>query len=313
MGPDAPKPVYVLCGSDAFLIDEAYRLLLSRIIGDADPQTSVRVFEVTAELSEVLDELRTIPFLAPRRAVIIRDAEAFVSAHREAMEKYLGSPAGSSTLILIVATWRKNTRLAKLVDKIGQAIDCNAPEVAALHGWVVKAAADRGKKIASDAAELLLAYRGADLAALDGEMEKLSLYLADREQITVEDIEKLVTATTGPGAFALTNAISAGDTAAALRALGGALTRRGEEFRVLGMIAWGLRRALSASQQLARNQEPTLRMPPAQARVFRAMLHRRPLEVINKDFRKLLAADLAMKTGTSPSTALQELVIALCA
>ena len=60
-----PKCVYVLYGSDAFLRDETRRALVQRIIGDADPQTAVTHFDAMAELAEVLDELRTLPFLAP--------------------------------------------------------------------------------------------------------------------------------------------------------------------------------------------------------------------------------------------------------
>ncbi|MHC4294951.1 MAG: DNA polymerase III subunit delta, partial [Planctomycetota bacterium] len=264
------------------------------------------------ELPEVLDELRTLPFLAPRRAVVVSDAAPFVSAHREAIESYLNAPSKTASLILLLTSFPRNTRLAKLVGKIGEAIECNAPEAGKLHGWLREAAAARGKKISSEAVELLLAYRGAEMGTLDEEIEKLALYVAERDRITGEDVGRLVASTSGAEAFELTNAITKGNAAAALKALAGSITRRGEEFKVLGMIAWYLRRALKASQELSAGKRPALKMPPQHASAFRAMLQRRNLKKLQGDFRKLLNADLAMKTGTNPNTALQQLVVQLC-
>lgn len=316
MGADDPKPVYVMYGSDAFLRDETRRTLIAEIIANADPQTALANFDATAELSQVLDELRTLPFLAPRRAVIVSDADAFVSAYRESLEKYLQSPSKASSLILIVSSWPKTTRLYKLVSKIGKAIDCTAPDERKLLAWIRNAAQKRHKKISPETGELLLAWRGADMAALDGELEKLSLYVGKRESITADDVSTLVTATAGPVAFALTNTVTRGKIPAALEALSRSITRRGEEFKILGMLGWYLRKALHAQQLIQSG------MPPGQAcktagvfyqqRDFLDMLRRRSVRVLQDDFRKLLSADLWLKTGADPTTVLQELIVALC-
>ncbi len=318
MTAEALKPVYVIHGSDAFLRDEYRRAVVGRIVGKSDPQTVVAQFDADAELSAVLDELRTMPFLAPRRAVIVSDAEAFVSAHRESLENYLNSPAQTSSLILMVASWPKTTRLYKLVDKIGEMFDCTAPDARNLTTWLAKAAGKRGKKLAPDAVQLLIEWCGADLAVLNTELEKLSIYVGQRPIITADDAAKLVSATAGPEAFALSNAITAGDTAGAVKSLAGAMTQRGEEFKLLGLIAWHLRRAMHA-QQLIQTGTPanqackSVRIFYNQQRAFMGLLQRRSLKTLQQDFRKLLAADLAMKTGTDAATALQQLVVGLCA
>ena len=53
-------------------------------------------------------------------------------------------------------------------------------------------------------------------------------------------------------------------------------------------------------------------MPYAQQNAFAAMLKRRPLRAFHDDFRKLIRADLAIKSGTEPTAAMQELVGQLC-
>ena len=306
------KPIYVLHGTDSFLRDGYRQQIVDSIVGDADPQLCVSSFEASAELAEVLDELRTPSFLAPCRVVIIRDGDAFVTSYREQLEKYLNSPASNAALVLIVNTWNRAWRISKLAAKIGHTFDCSAESGAKLTERVISFAKKREVRIGTQAAELLAQMIGADLAAIDSEIEKLSLYVGDRKIITVEDVEAIVTAAAGPAAFALTNAITVGDTGGALKALAGMLTRRGEEFRVLGSIGWHLRRALTAREEIDSGQTPQLRMPYPQKQAFMSYLNRRPSAKFQSDFRRLISADLALKTGARPEVALQMLLVGLC-
>jgi DNA polymerase III subunit delta len=310
------QPVYVLVGSDGFLLDAYRREIVETVLAGADPQTSLASYESSAELASVLDALRTLPFLAPRRLVVIRDADAFVTAHREALEEYLQSPVATASLVMMVSSFPKNTRLAKLVAKVGVIYDCKAPEIQKLDNWLVKSAGKRGKKIAPDAAQLLAQWVGGDLAQLDQEIEKLSLYVDPGDTITLDAVGRVVSAGGAAEAFALPNALTVGNAGQALNALGGMLTTRGEEFKTLGMIGWHLRRVVRAQQLVAGGQNPQAAMKAVKVfynqREFAALLQRRSMTKLADDFAKMLAADRAMKTGTDAKTALQLLVVGLC-
>ncbi|MCY2931461.1 MAG: DNA polymerase III subunit delta [Planctomycetota bacterium] len=314
MPEDTLYPVYVLYGPDEFLRDEHRHRIVASLIGQADPQTCVSSFDPTADLSAVLDELRTLPFLADRRVVILREADAFISAHRAAMEKYLEAPAKTASLILMVLSWRKDTRMAKLVAKIGQAIACSAGEGMSIPDWLRQSASRRKKKIDAAAAALLVQWVGADLACLDSEIEKLSLYVGERATITPDDVSRLVMASPIAADFALTNAITAGHRAAALGALAAMLNRRGDEFKIAGMLQWHLRRAIQTARAVAGGTplaQAMPRMPYEQQKAFGAYVTRRGLTGLQGDFRRLLAADLGMKSGLKAEAALQHLVICL--
>jgi len=314
MATAAFKPVYVLCGSDTFLQDHYRREVISRVIGQSDPQTCVAVFDGSddLELAQVMDELRTLPFLAPARAVVIRGADAFISKYRRKMEEYVDNPCETSALVLIVSSFSSGTRLAKSVAKVGDILDCRVPDDSSLHQWLTKAAGKRGKKIDRQCTSLLEQWLGRDLASQNAEMEKLCLYVGERQAITPDDVTAIVTATAGPAAFDLTNAITVGDAPAALKALDGALRIRGAEFQALGSIAWHLRRALQASQDLAANRRPNLSMPYRLQNAFMNMVKRRGLSRLQTDMKMLISTDLGMKSGRAPKAALQELVMALC-
>ena len=187
--------------------------------------------------------------------------------------------------------------MTKRVAEVGEAFDCSSPAAGALPGWIAKAVAPRGKTIAADAARAMAVWIGPDLARLDSEIEKLCLYVGDREEISSADVAAVVTATAGPEPFALTNAIEAGDRRKALEALGSLLNVRGEEFRAMGMIGWMLRSSLQGKKGYRQPRRPA---PAAGA------------AAAIRNFRHALRADLAMKSGADPLTTLQLLVTTLC-
>ena len=309
------KPIYVLCGPDAFLRDGARRRVIAGIIGEADPQTCVSSFDGTAELelADIMDELRTPPLLSSARVVVVRDADPFVTKYRKHLEKYLSNPSGTGALVLIVKSFPASTKLAKAAAEIGEIIPCSVPEKGNLSKWLVEAAARRDKQIDPHARELLGTWMDRDLATLDAEIEKLCLYVGERETITVEDVGAVVTATAGPVAFAMVNAIRAGDHAAALEALNKTLRVRGDEFAALGSLAWHVRQCLEVQQAVAEGRRPDLGKTPYRVvENLVAMVRRRGHRKLQADMRSLIDADLGMKSGRAPKGALQELVIALC-
>ena len=315
MGVDT-KPVYVLSGKDTRLRDEARKRIVSQIIGDSDPQLCLGTFDSTAELADVLDELRTLPFLAPHRVVIVRNADAFISANRDALEKYLDAPAPSGTLILLVDSLNSRTKLAKKIPTIGQVIDCSTPTGAKLVGWIRDYVIKAGKKIDGNTTNLLVQFSGEDLATLTHELDKLLAYTADRPAITPTDLTKIVSATHAPEAFELSNAITRGDLKAALTVLASVLSKRGAEFMLLGELAWHIRRSLQVQQRIEAGDNPQFAMKAANVfygqREFMDMLKRRPQTKLQKDMRRLIAADLGMKSGLGAKPAMQQLVTELC-
>src|SRR5438309_1024991 len=101
-----PQPVYVLHGDEALLKREALAALDVLLLGDADPEFARSVVPgLTAEWSAVCSELDTLPFLSPRRVVVIDQADSFVTNNRPALEKLVAAPAKNGVLILDVKTW----------------------------------------------------------------------------------------------------------------------------------------------------------------------------------------------------------------
>ncbi len=311
------KPIYVIYGGDEFLRDQYRAQITDEVLGEADRQLCVSRYEAGAELADVLDDLRTLPFLAERRLVIVDDADDFVKSHRHSLEDYLEHPSSTGAMLLCVKSFPANTRLAKRVAKIGVKADCNPPAAKDVAGFIRSRATERGRTIDGRAVELMAQWLGADLARIDSELNKLALYTEGRDTITIQDVSAIVVATAGVSPWALTDALTAASAPKALTVLEGLLTQPGEEYRVLGLIGWHLRRVLKAKQMQASGRHEAeifkqIRVFGPGQRPFRALLSKRSLGQVGRDFRQLIRTDLAMKTGRNAKAALQRLIVALC-
>ena len=71
--------VCVVFGEDAFLVAKEAEKRLDALLNEEERMTGLSEPKASeAQIAEVLDELRTVPFLAPRRVVLIKDAEPFL-------------------------------------------------------------------------------------------------------------------------------------------------------------------------------------------------------------------------------------------
>ncbi len=209
------KPVYALIGSDAFL--QLQKLgAIDRLL----PKSAQR-FDMEgdrATLAEVLDEVRSFAMFGDGKLVVIRNAEAFITRFREQLEDYLASPCDSATLVLRVDKLPATQRVYKLIAKMGQIEDCNAPtDVRTLAKWAVEQAKSAHRvTIAPDAAALLVDLVGSDLGRLDSEIEKLAIQ-SDGRPIDAKSVSGGVTFQREQEMWAMTNELAAGRVSDALK------------------------------------------------------------------------------------------------
>ena len=214
----SPKPVYAVFGDDPFLRREALESIAGQVLQGEDKDLSILRFDgALANLADVLDEARTLPFFSKRKVVIVEGADPFVTAHRKELEAYVEHPATAGTLVLLVKTWPATTKLAKLVEKAGLAVDCKCPAERELVAWLThRAKAREGVALEDDAARLLLELVGPEIGLLVSEVAKLAVYVGDRAPIRRADVATMVgagriesiwkvldAATTGNGVLAL--------------------------------------------------------------------------------------------------------------
>lgn len=238
-------PIVVIFGDEEFQKSEALRRVLDALLApEVDRSLALCEYDGTRPedqggpgLATVMDDLATLPFLSDRRAVVIQDADKFMTAYRDRLERYLKSPAPTGTLVLVCRSFARNTRLYKAaIPAGGQVIECKKLWGRDLIDFVIAESRARGKRMSQEVAARLVELIGQDQGILTGEVEKLCLYAHDRAAISDNDLSDLVGLTREEKIFAAMDAAATGhlpqalqlwhqtvatDPAAVFKALGG--------------------------------------------------------------------------------------------
>ncbi|OHB63417.1 MAG: DNA polymerase III subunit delta [Planctomycetes bacterium RBG_13_62_9] len=313
------EAIYVIVGKDPSLVGARRQELLDRLLEPQQRMTALLSVDADeAVIADVLDELRTAPFLADKRVVVIRGADDFISKHREILEKYFEKPAPTGILILTVSSWPANTKLARKLPKVGKLIEIKSPKRWELAGHLIQHAAARHKvRLNRDAAEMLVEMIGEEPARLYGEVEKLVLFARGEPAISVRHVESLTGRSHVYGAFEVIDAMICGNTAQAVTRLRNMFEEdRDAEYSVVGAFAFHVRRMFNAKKMLEKRVSPEviakqLRIGFNKSQFF-AQLQRIPLSRIAVLLQELAAIDYATKTGQAQTpVAIEQFVLQL--
>jgi DNA polymerase-3 subunit delta len=313
------KSIYVIGGKDKFLSDAECERVVGGLLSEEERAMSLyQVRGQEAEAVDVLDELRTAPFLSAKRVVVVREADKFISENREILEKYFDNPSRTGVLILTVQTWRKNTKLAKKLSSVGRFLEVGEVKGWQLPKYVANYAKMKCNKVMSEmTAGLLVELAGDEAGAACREVEKLAVYVGDRKTIKSEDVEALTGHNRQFGAFAVIDSIIKGNTAQAVCRLRNMFdTDKDAEYRVVGAFAFHFRRVFRAKVMLDEGLNSNQVAGKLGIRwgkeEFFEQVSGMSLKRTGTILRELARIDYSIKTGgTSCRVAIEQLVMKL--
>jgi DNA polymerase-3 subunit delta len=228
-------PVYILCSAEPLLIDRA----LAAIRAAAVP-AAVRAFNEDvidgrgASANRILHAARTLPMMAARRLILVRDLGQVVAAELAELATYFEAPSPETVLVATTAKVDRRLKFFATAGKKGFLHELSAPRD--LVGWVAEEARRRDVEIPPAARTRLVEVVGAELSRLSLVLEQLALYAGDRP-ISVDDVDDLVADTRERSVFELTDAIGAGDRRRALAAVASLIDQRQSAIGVIAMLA----------------------------------------------------------------------------
>jgi DNA polymerase-3 subunit delta len=313
------EQIYVIAGKEEPLVNARCQELIDRLVDPQDRMTGLLSADGDQlSISDVLDELRTAPFLTGRRVVVVKGADEFVSKNRSVLENYFDKPSATGVLVLTVGSWPKQTKLARKLGKVGALIEVSPPKRYELPKYLAEYAQRTSKmKLDRPAAEMLIELVGEDLTLLCNEIDKLALFARDEKAITSKHVESLAGHNRIFGAFEVIEAMIAGDPLQAIRRLRNMFEEdKSAEYTVVGAFAYHLRRMFTAKAMLQKGAGPgdvaqKLRIWNNKDRFF-AQLRQTSLEQLGKYIEQLAAIDYAVKTGQAKTqVAMEQLVLKL--
>jgi len=313
------EPIYVIAGKEQSLVDAECEKLLEKLLEpgqratglfNADPK------EVSA--TDVLDELRTLPFLTGKRIVLVKGADDFISENRELLEKYFDNPCPTGILIMTVSSWPPQTKLAKKLPSAGKLLSVTQPARGQLPRRLMQYAREAHDKTISEAvAELLVELAGDELIRLYSEVDKLAVFAHNEKSITEQHVESLIGHNRIFSVFAVIDAVIAGDITQAIYRLRTMFAEdKSAEYTAVGAFAFHFRRMFGAKVLLEKGISTSeiakkLRIWGDKDSFF-AQLRKVSLKQIGSILQQLAATDYAIKTGqTKAEVAAEQLVLRL--
>lgn len=185
-------PVYYFFGPEDVLKDEAVRAILELAL---DPAMREFNFDQRSagqlDPEEVYSLCNTLPMLADRRVVLLREVEAWKRKTKGRTEflRYLERPSPATLVILLQSSGEETEDKELSQHSYTVRFEAFSPSQAVK--WVLRQAGRLGLALEPAAAEHLVRAVGADLGALTSELGKLASLPADLP-ITLEQVGRLV-------------------------------------------------------------------------------------------------------------------------
>jgi DNA polymerase-3 subunit delta len=186
-------PVYWLEGEEPYYIDKLIDFAEKNILNESEASFNLSIFYGRdAKLDEVVNACRRYPMFSEKQVVILKEAQQMRDV--EKLESYIDHPL-TSTIFIVGHKEKKIDGRSKLAKQLKQKTvllstkklyDNELPE------WASQMVQGKGLEIQTKALHMLVDHIGNDLQRLENEIEKITVNLQNRKQITEDDIEQYV-------------------------------------------------------------------------------------------------------------------------
>ncbi len=213
----AVEEVYLYTGTE----EVRNRIKMERVINSLDPsRTSVTRYDADfINISEIVEDAMTIPFLADTKVIIVKNPRFLTKEkspiHHDTttLEKYLKDPSPSTVLMIDAIGYQleDDLEVVKAFKKYAYIVDTQELEPIEYKAWVKRSFVLNNVEIREEALVLLIEYVKKDSLRMEQEMNKLISYVGPYGKVEVEDVERLVNPSVDDAVFLLVKSIVAKD------------------------------------------------------------------------------------------------------
>ena len=224
----------------------------------------------------LLGAARTLPMMAPRRVLLVYEAERLLSPRKskdeepeppqvhaeigkrrkraltavDELEEYFESPELATTVVFVADVMDANRRLVKLVRRAAVVVDCGTNESPADAARWIRGRLEKDRLgIEPPAVSLLLETTGLSLGRIRAEVEKLALFAIGEPAVTVRHVREMMQPRLEPGdRFPMGTAIWNRNVKLALDEIAAQLDAGSQPVMILGQIRAAVR-SLRADDQ----------------------------------------------------------------
>lgn len=228
--------IITLTGNNGFALKRRLDELVGEFIKEYGELAVEKIDAEEADTQAILDALQSLPFLASRKMVVVRNLSTNKPA-AEAIEQIISSAGEACDLVIYDPSPDKRTAYYKTLQKKTQLENYTELDSRGLVLWMVEEAKIQGGQLSPADANYLMERVGPSQAMLATELDKLLTY---DQQITRANIDLLTEPAPQSKIFDLLDAAFGGSKSRALELYAEQRAQKVEPQAIIAMIAWQL-------------------------------------------------------------------------
>lgn len=247
--------LYFFYGQEQFLLENKIKAIKKRIVEpDFEEFNFVKLEGKKITVREIENQVFSVPVMAERKMVVVSKSGIFGNAKTKDFAEVCELVSSLPEYITLIFTEeefdKKKEKNLDTIKKNGSVVKFDLLSPKQLEIWLEKTFEERGKTVLSKDISRMIELSGQSMARLFNEFEKLVCFAADREKITAQDIEAVVSKSLEARVFDLIDDIAEGRQKKVLEGLG-LLRASGENpATILSLVASRIGELLMVKQLL---------------------------------------------------------------
>lgn len=242
------KNLYLFCGAEVYLRDIYSQKLISTILsGDFVDMNLINLRGNDVTYSQIDDAMLTLPFMAEKRVVFVKDSMLFSDERKEEGKKIVqlfDEVPETTVLIFVERDVTKTLSPYKQIAKKGMVVSFEMPKPNELINWVKAEFKKNNIEISMQTADYFINSIEYNMSAFNLEISKLSSYALKKGIIENDDIDLICTKTAESKIFTLLDNVVEKNTSDALKMYNNLLANKESPIMVLAMISRQFRNIL---------------------------------------------------------------------
>lgn len=308
------KPVYLVHGSEHYLIERVKRSIIDIVLPDANTQEfNFGVFNMHDTPVEVaVQEARSVPFFGDKRLIIITHP-FFLTGHKPSQAvdhnlddliDYLKAPADFSVMVIIAPydMLDKRKKITKEIQRSAEVLDVSPMKSEALARYVQQTVRSEGYRFQDGALTLLMERTDYQLTTIMNELEKLYLYHINDPVITNDTIKQLVPQSLESNIFDINDLVLNGNSGEAIEVFKALCLQKEEPLKILVIMLGQFRLLVQVHILKTKGYQQSeiaklIGAHPYRIKLASATAQRFSKKRLTSAYRQLVEADYQIKSG----------------
>jgi DNA polymerase-3 subunit delta len=307
---------YHFTGEEDFLKEEAWKKIVSLLVPESLRSFNLDfLYGAETSVDQIYSKVSTAPVNAKKRVVVLFDLHKLSDFPKEMLLKFLPKLPNSTCLILLSPKLDVRAKKAKFytaLEKLTTTVEFTGLWDNQIPSWVINRVIEKGKKIEGNAARILQDLVGNNLSDLASEIDKLVIYVGEKDTITSADVESVAGLSRTHTVFQLIDSIGERDCKNSLQILTNLILAGENPGGIIFWLTHHLEMLIQTKEFTSSSTESLasyIKTKPFLASKYQKQAQNFNLQELEKGLIFLYQTDVDLKSNLMPDKLLMELLV----